>query len=205
MKSAELKVRAQAIRAVGDLAARVRRLLPTLRQILEEAAHADGEDVRAEAVRALLRAGPQPDNDVAALTDALHSGLEIIRFHAAIALGDFGIEGRPAVPNLIHASLWDDEPAVRLAAAMAIWKIDDQRGPLIIHVLSRALGDANELICWLAAEFLGQMNTAARDAVPALQNALRRKYELSVVQTSIRLALERITPQGAAAPSDDKP
>src|SRR5262249_5970492 len=173
--------------------------LPALRAALGEAALHDGDDgVRAEAVRALLRAGPQPGTEVGALIDALHNEVDVVRFHAAIALGDFGSAGRPAVPALIHASLWDEEPAVRLGAAMALWKIDDHRDPLALHVLTGALGDANELICWVAAEWLGQMGPAAREAVPALRQALRRGYRLSLVTTSVRLALERIDPQAPA-------
>ena len=120
-----------------------------------------------------------------------------MRFHAAIALGDFGPDGRPAVPALIHASLWDEEPTVRLGAAMALWKID-RKGPLVLYVLVQALGDANELISWLAAEFLGQMGPAAGEAVPALGQALLRDFRLSLVKTGVRLALERIGPRAPA-------
>jgi HEAT repeat protein len=99
---------------------------------------------------------------------------------------------------LIHACLWDEEPAVLVGAAMALWKIDDHRDRLFLHVLTEALGDANELICWVAAEWLGQMGPAAREAVPALRQALRRGYRFSLVTTSVRLALARIDPQASA-------
>jgi HEAT repeat protein len=199
MKDADRNTRLRAVTALGDLAEEVRRVLPELRDALGEAAVHDGDDgVRAEAVRALLRAGPQSATEVGALIDALHSEVDVVRFHAAIALGDFGPGGRPAVPALIHASLWDEEPAVRLGAAMALWKIDDHRDPLTIHVLTAALDDVNELICWVAAEWLGQMGPAAREAAPALRQALRRDYKLSLITTSVRLALERIDPQASA-------
>jgi HEAT repeat protein len=191
-------VRVRAVAALGDLAAEVRRVLPALWTALQEATLHDGDNgVRAEAARALLRAGPQPATEVGALVDALHSGIGVVRFHAAVALGDFGPGGRAAVPALISASLWDEESAVRLAAARALWKID-RRGPLVLDVLTRALGDANELVCWVAAECLGQMGPAAREAVPALRQALRRRYRLSLIRTAVRLALERIDPQAPA-------
>src|SRR5262249_1347882 len=107
--------------------------------------------------------------------------------------------GRPAVPALIHASLWDEEPAVRLGAAVALWKID-HKGPLVLDVLIRALGDANELICWIAAECLGQMGSAAREAVPVLRQALGRDFRVSLIKTGVRLALEHIEPR--TPPSD---
>jgi HEAT repeat protein len=170
-----------------------------LRAALGEAAHYDGDDgVRAEAVRALLRAGPQPAPEVAALVNALHSDLDVVRFHAASALGDLGAAGRPGVPALIHASLWDEDPAIQLGAAMALWKIDPDKGPLVLHVLIRALDDANELICWIAVEGLGQMGPAAREAVPALRQALQRDFRVSLIKTGVIHALERIGPQAAA-------
>ncbi|HJZ56633.1 MAG TPA: HEAT repeat domain-containing protein [Gemmataceae bacterium] len=149
-------------------------------------------------MHALLRAGPQPATEVGALVDALHSELDVVRFHAAIALGDLGTDGRPAVPALIHASLWDEEPAGRVTAAMALRKIDDNNGPLVIRALTEALGDANELICWVAAEYLGQIGPAAGQAVPALRQALQRDFRLSLIKTGVRLAIERIDPRPPA-------
>jgi HEAT repeat protein len=198
LKDDDRDVRLRAAAALGDLAGEVRRWLPALLDSLEEAALHDGDDgVRAEAVRALLCAGPQPATEVSPLIDALHSEVDVVRFHAAVALGDFGPDGRPAVPTLIHASLWDDEPAVRIGAAMALWKID-RKGPLVLHVLTGALGDANELVCWVAADCLGQIGPAAREAAPALRQALRRDFRLSLIKRAVRLALERIDPQAAA-------
>jgi HEAT repeat protein len=187
-------VRLRAALALGDLAREVRRVLPPLRSALQEAAlHDEDGGVRAEAVRALLRAGPQPATEIGALVDALRSEVDAVRFHAALALGDLGPAGRPAVPALIRASLWDEEAAVRVGAALALWKID-QRDPLVQGVLTEALGDANELVCWIAAEFLGQMGPAAREAVPALRQTLRRDFKLALIKTGVKLALERIDP-----------
>jgi HEAT repeat protein len=198
VQDANPEVRRRALAALGDLAGEVRRVLPALRAALEEAALHDGDDgARAEAVRALLRAGPQPATEVGALVEALHSAVDVVRFHSAMALGDYGRDSRPAVGELIHASLWDEESAVRLGAAMALWKID-RKGPLALAVLTEALADPNELVCWVAAECLGQMGPAAREAVPALRQALRRDFRLSLVKTGVRLALERLDPQAAA-------
>jgi HEAT repeat protein len=198
LKHSDRDVRLRALTALGDFGGEVRRLLPALRAALRETACNDGDDgVRAEAMRALLRAGPQPATEIGALVDSLRSDVEVLRFHAAIALGDSGTAGRPAVPYLIHAALWDEDPAVRLEAAMALWKID-RKGPLVVAVLVGALDDANELICWIAAECLGQIGAAAREAVPALRQALHRGFRISQVKTGVLLALERIDPQAPA-------
>ena len=152
---------------------------------------------RAGAADALLRAGPQPAAEVGALIDDLRSEIDVVRFHAAIAIGDFGPAGRAAVSALIAASHWDVEPAVRVGAAMALWKID-RRVPLVLYILTEALGDANELICWVAADGLGQIGPRAREAVPALRLALRRDFRLAIVKTSVKFALQRIDPKAPA-------
>jgi HEAT repeat protein len=195
LKDSDRDVRLRVVAALGDLAGEIHRVLPALRAALREAARNERDDaVRAEAVRGLLQAGPHPATEFGALVDALQSDVDVVRFHAAIALGDLGPAGRPAVPALIHASLWDEEPSVRVGAAMALWKID-RKGPLVLHVLIKALDDANELICWIAVECLGQIGPAAREAVPALRQALQRDFRLSLIKTAVIFALERLQPQ----------
>jgi HEAT repeat protein len=137
---------------------------------------------------------PQPAGQVDALVAALRSKLDIVRFHTVISLGDLGSEGRPASAALIHTSLWDADPAVRVEAAMALWKID-RKLPLVLHVLVKALDDANELICWIAAERLGQLGPTAGEAIPALRQALQRDFQVSLIKKAVLLALERIDPQ----------
>jgi HEAT repeat protein len=196
LKDADENIRRKAIKALGDLGAVIRHVLPALRAALRDAALHDGDDgVRNEAVQALLRVGPQPATEVAALVDALHSEVDIERFHAAISLGDLGADGRPATAALIHTSLWDEEPAVRVEAAMSLWKID-RKLPLVLHVLSKALEDPNELICWIAAERLGQLGPLAREAMPALRQALKRDFKVSLIRKAVLLALESLDPQG---------
>jgi HEAT repeat protein len=119
-----------------------------------------------------------------------------LRFHAAAALGNLGRAARSAVPALIHTSLWDEDHAVRVEAAVALWKID-RKGPLVIPALTKALADDNELICWMAADALGQIGPEAREAVPALRRALQRDFRISLVRTGVILALKRIDPQAA--------
>jgi len=202
LKDPNRTVRRQAVTALGNLAGEVRRVLPPLHAALKEAALNEGDDgVRTEAVRALLKAGPQPASEAGALVDALHSDLEVVRFHAAITLGDLGLAGRPAVPDLTHAALWDDDPAVRVEAAVALWKIDRKRPP-VIPVLIKALADDNELVCWMAADSLGEIGPESRQALPALRRALQRDFRISLIKTSAILALERIDPQATAGPGE---
>jgi hypothetical protein len=198
LKDPDRDVRIRVARALGNLGGQAHRVLPVIHAALKEAALADhDESVRTQATHALLQVGPEPDSQVAGLIDALRNELEVLRFHAAVALGNLGRAARPAVPALIHTSLWDEDHAVRVEAAVALWKID-RKGPLVIPVLSKALTDDNELICWMAADALGQIGPEAREAVPELQRALQRDFRLSLIKTGVKLALERIDPQAAA-------
>src|SRR5262249_39955947 len=89
LKDPNRDVRLRGVAALGGRAGGVGRALPTPRAARGEAALHDGDDgVRAEAARALLRAGPQPATEVGALADALQSQVDVVRFHAATALAD---------------------------------------------------------------------------------------------------------------------
>jgi HEAT repeat protein len=199
LKDSDRAFRMQAATALGNLGEHAHRALPVLRAALKETALRDAdESVRSRAVQAILQVGPQPVSEVAGLIDSLQDDVEVVRFHAAIALGDLGRAAQPSVPALIHAALWDEDPAVRVEAAMALWKID-RKGPLVIPALIEALANNNELICWIAADYLGQIGPEARQAVPALQQVLRRPFKMALIRKGVALALERIDPQAAAA------
>jgi HEAT repeat protein len=199
LKDPDRDVRARVLTALANFGGQAQRLLPLLRVALKEAAlRDDDESVRRQAVQALLQVGPQPATEVAGLIDALQDELEVVRFHAAMTLGGLGHAAQPAVPTLIHTALWDEDPAVRVAAAVALWKID-RKVPLVVHALAQALADDNELICWIAADCLGQMGPEASEAVPALRQALRRPFKIGLIAKGVALALQRIDPQAAAA------
>jgi HEAT repeat protein len=198
LKDPDRDVRVRVLTALGTLGGQAHRALPVLRAALKEAALGDDdESVRTQAAHALLQVGPEPDSEVAGLIDSLRNELEVLRFHAAVALGNFGRDARPAVPALIHTALWDKDPAVRVEAAAALWKID-RKGPLVIPALVEALADDNELVCWMAADYLGQIGPEARDAVPALRRALGRPFKIRLIRKGVALALRRIDGQAAA-------
>jgi HEAT repeat protein len=195
LKDPDRAVRARVLTALGNLGGQVHRIMPVLRAALKEAALTDADaDVRTQAAHALLQVGPTPDSEVAGLTDSLRHELEILRFHAAVALGNLGRAAESAVPALTHTALWDEDPAVRVEAAVALWKIE-RKGPLVFPVLADALADDNELICWMAADYLAQIGPEARETVPALKRALRRRFKIGIVRTGVALALQRVQGQ----------
>jgi HEAT repeat protein len=198
LKDPSRDVRLRVLTALGILGGQAHRVMPVLRAALQETAlKDDDESVRTQAAHALLQVGPEPDSEIAGLTDALRNELEVLRFHAAVALGNLGSDARPAVPALIHTALWDEDPAVRVEAAAALWKID-RKGPLVFHTLIKALADDNELICWTAADCLGQIGPEAQEAVPALRQALQRPFKIGLIRKGVALALQRITGQTTA-------
>jgi HEAT repeat protein len=195
LKDPDRDVRVRVLTALGNFGGQAHRVMPALRLALKETALEDDDEfVRIRAAHALLQVGPEPDSEVAGLIDSLQNELEVLRFHAAVALGNLGRTARSAVSALIHTALWDEDPAVRVEAAVSLWKIE-RKGPLVIPVLSEALAAENELICWMAADALGQIGPEAREAVPALRRALQRDFKVSLIKTGVILALERIDPQ----------
>jgi HEAT repeat protein len=198
LKDSDPGIRMQAAQALGNIGERAHRVLPVLRAALKEIALKDpDESVRSDALHAILQVGPQPASEVTGLIDSLQDEVEVVRFHAAAALGDLGGAARPALPALIHGALWDENPAVRVEAAVALWKIDRNKGPLVIPALIKALASNNEFICWMAADCLGQIGPEAGQAAPALQQALRRPFKIALIRKGVALALERIDPQAA--------
>ena len=193
LKDCDPAVRVEAASALGILGGQARRVLPELYAALKETALRDENDsVRTQAVLALIHVGPQPNSEVAALIDSLHNELAVVRLHAAIALGEYGRDALPAVPNLKHTSLWDSDPAARVEAAVALWKIDANNGSLVLPILIKALTDANELVCWIAADCLGQMGPDAQPAIPALRLVMARHFKIPLIRLSVAVALRRI-------------
>ena len=74
---------------------------------------------------------------------------------------------------------------------MAVWKIE-HRAPLVLLVLTKALADDNEMVCWMAADALGQIGAEAREAVPAIQRALQRDFKVALIRRGLVLALKSI-------------
>jgi HEAT repeat protein len=112
---------------------------------------------------------------------------------AVLGLGHLGEAAADAIPDLQRA-LHDKNPAVRLYAAQALWRVQgkpDQALPVL------AAGLKDEAAPDLAAMLLGEMGAAASPAVPALGELTRHKNEY--VRAQAMYALGRIGP--AAAPA----
>jgi HEAT repeat protein len=191
-------VRLESVSAFRALDREAGTMVQSIRAVLKEVALQDtDEEVRTAALEALAEILPQTKSRLSASVEALQDELAVVRFNAAMALADLGAEARPAIPALIHAHLWDQDAAVRVEAAVALWKID-RRDALAVPGLIKGLQHQNEFIRWIAADCLREMGPYARDAVPALREALRAEFRVALIRRGVALALARIDPQAAA-------
>jgi len=115
--------------------------------------------------------------------EALQDKYPYARLAAAEAL--WSIEkSRLAVAALVEA-LQDKDPHARLVAAKALWSIE--KSQLALPVLSAGLtAGPFDSRCW-AAKALSEMGPAAKDAVPALRNALKDEDPLVRIDAACAL------------------
>lgn len=128
------------------------------------------EYVRAGAAFALGRIQPDPARVVPLLTETLSSELASVRRHSARALGRFGVEAKPAVPEML-THLETDDIVFRIDLAEALWRVARYERAIPILIDQIRLGKANG--GFEAAEALGRLAKEIPDRViPALIEAL---------------------------------
>jgi HEAT repeat protein len=98
------------------------------------------------------------------------------------------------VGALLEASLHDADPAVRLAAAVALARID-RREKAVIPLLVRALKEGDDARRWIAADCLAEIGPAAQEAVPVLEELLNDPARPPLVRHSFEVALRRLLPE----------
>jgi len=183
--------RARIAGELGRLGSQFLAVIPRLRAALRNVVLTDGDAaVRTVALDALARLEPMATSHVPGLIEALRDPVPAARAAAAQDLAVLGPEAREAVPALIATCLNDADLAARVHAAVALWRIDRRLYP-VLPALVEGLRTGDEMICWSAADCLGDMGPAAAEAVPALQAAFARVRQ-RLIRTSIALALEHI-------------
>jgi lysophospholipase L1-like esterase len=136
---------------------------------------------------------PEPSGTVAELARRLRGDEHPARrAEAARRLGSRGESARPAVDALLTA-LGDPSEAVRFEAAQALVHVEPRTGD--VPALVRALASTDAYVRGFAAWSLGNLQEAARDAVPALVAAINEDETSAVVAG----ALARIGPAAEAA------
>jgi HEAT repeat protein len=170
--------------------------------VLTEALRSPDLRIRPAMALALWQIDRSP-RAVPALVDSLNrSGDVDTRIRAAAALAEIGPEARAAIPALVFVCTLGvfgdlaDALAIPLrpAAARALWKIDPTTQawllPILLESLCGSLSLASQV---LIIETLGEMGTAAREAIPAMRRAARDPEE--TVRRAAEAALGTIDPR----------
>jgi HEAT repeat protein len=187
-------------------------------ELVADATFSSLEQAAAEALRA-VEGWPVPAADasrgaearvnVQTLIGALKDGSAALKRQAAQTLGECGPAAREAIGPLI-AALEDEDFWVGEAAADALRKITGAPEPVrerrnrsaepggvppAVQSLLRAMQDPRSR--WMAVVALGEMGATARDAVPALMEAL--EDDDSAVRWDAAKALGKLGPAAARA------
>lgn len=146
------------------------------------------------AMKPLLHAPDvEPSTAVKALTKALETSMlrePRLKIGAAEALADMGREARSAAPALEKTMREDGRENVRDAAAAALVRVDPERA---VQLALTDLEDSSPAVRRQAAARLAAMASVARQATPALSEALRDGD--AQVRSAAELALSKIAPE----------
>jgi len=151
---------------------------------LAEALGEPDSSAREAAAWSLARIGPEGAAASEALAKLLTDASPRVRCPAALALQGIGPKASAAVPALI-AALQDPVDYVRAAAARALGGIGAPAGarPLAQRLLSE---NESGLVRGSVLEALGAMGPAAKDALPALRQAIEQKRSGASAQRAIQ-------------------
>jgi HEAT repeat protein len=159
-----------------------RAALETLEALGPDAAPAIGELVRAlgdsdkfirwAAARTLGKIGPMQEQAVVlALAQLLTDGDLDVRLAAAAALERWGAAAKAAEPDL-RRCVGSTDAELRRAALRALGAIGGPEAHAAIPEATAALADADARVRYTAARVLGKFGPVAKDATPALRQAL---------------------------------
>jgi HEAT repeat protein len=181
-------VRSDALRCLQQLDAGSEAALSLVRKLLKD----NVREVRLTAAETLWLIDHDAGTVVPVFLDVLHDIDHRLRARAAAMLGEVGAEARTALPAL-RAALADkgEDMAVRLAAAEAVWQIDQDAGASV-PLLVKLLKDNDDRLWGRTATVLGKMGAGAGEAAPALAAILETETADLAVRLTVAEALWRI-------------
>jgi len=163
LNGSNANARVEAILGLGDLGETASAALPAMIPLLKDGA----ADVRFFTAMALGKMGAAA---VPGVTGLLHDTNTVVRAAAAQALGRIGPKASRSLPEL-KPLIQDKNAAVRTEAVQALGRIEKQNAvPMLIELLQSNVTDVREA----AFDALGEMGPAAKAALPALTEILRR-------------------------------
>ncbi len=193
MQDPDRGVRMAAAQAIACLGERANGALPGLVALLEH----QEDEVRADAALAISQIGTVRTQAIPALILTLrdndrgpHGRVIDVRQSAARALGAMGPAAKPAASEL-KSLLEDPDPAMRLEAATALWRIE--RDTNLVQRVAEQLEKPQSPYAYRGfVDLLAQMGPAAQSAVPGI---LRTSTNWGPgMARSVRRALSRIDP-----------
>lgn len=211
-------VREAAVQALMDLNPPPGSLIPQLKKVLDQAnaetvsraldalatlgkpavprliAAMEHDEVRMRAAMILGRIGPEAEEAIPALTEALKDPRSEVRREAVFALGAIGPAAAPAVPQITEL-LQDPDMNVRYAAAYALGKIGPKAIGAKQQLLDR-LATADQFLAlvsaWALAQIQPECSVTSPKTVPLLIKALDQSSPM--VQLEAIDALECLGP-----------
>jgi HEAT repeat protein len=166
------EVRGDAILRLNDMYREASGAVPGLVKLLEDMDQKPDVLV----IQLLGRIGPDAKPAVAVLTKGLEHPEPGIRSRMAEALANIGPQAKDAVHSF-EAALADEDDGVRVAAARALWFVQGDRSgavPILAQALSIPPEGKGSNVAMSAAQALGEIGPAAKEAVPDLVKALGR-------------------------------
>jgi HEAT repeat protein len=201
VRDPEVRVRRAAAEALGLIGPQARMAYAAL---LEATREDSDELVRTQSQQAINKIGPPKVSDVAHLLATLDDAksTRAMKVAAAQNLGLIGADARATAKENLEAALNNVDAAVRVNAAVALWRVTGRTGadPVlsqsVLEVLMAGLKDFDPGVRAQAAEGLWEMQAQARDAAGPLEAVLGDNDPL-VRQRAVR-ALWAIGPPAKA-------
>jgi HEAT repeat protein len=186
LRDKDKELRGLAINALVRIDPQAKSAGPLFRQALGD----DDPNVRLAALYALEPTARQVEAVVKDVAGALRDSDRNVRLGAISVLGRIGPTAKGAMPALTEA-LGDPDAAVRITAAEVIVGIDTGKVAAVLPVLTEGLlKDKDEQVRRSAAYVIGQIGSPAKDAVTALNQAL--KDPSPDVRQAAAAALEKV-------------
>jgi|GEM_PF-2011285 len=147
-----------------------------LARLLEELENSDGS-IRERAALEVSKVNLEPMTAVAIYLRLLADSESEIRGLAATSLGSLGPLASESVPHLRRMMRDDWSGEVRIAAAKALWKIDDRTTEEAIQLLTPVVMNLDSGERWEAAAALSEIGLPAKTAIDGLVEHFVASFE----------------------------
>ncbi|HID08178.1 MAG TPA: HEAT repeat domain-containing protein [Armatimonadetes bacterium] len=188
LNSKDDEERETAAKALCKIGPKAKDAIPTLKFA---AVHEKNKVVQVWSHCALAKIGSNPQEHILFLIDALEDTNKEVIEAVAYALGEIGPPAKQAVPTLIEA-LSNEDWMLRATIIRCLGRIGDSS---VVSVLIKALKDKNVNVRSSALYALGDIGPAAKQAIPAVREAVHDTDDLVMLAAHCALAKIGDNPQ----------